>query len=160
MSKQLILIRHSYAENGSFNTNDFDRKLTKKGIDYALIQGNKLVKYISYKTLFISSDAIRAQQTSTIISKALNYSKTIMYEHFLYEDYSTQDFINFVSKQNNTYDKLIILGHNPTLANIAYRLCPEFNHSVPPGTIIILDFDIKNWNEIEVNGAKLIDVKN
>lgn len=160
MSKQLILIRHSYAENGSFNTMDFDRELSTKGKNYMPLKAKELANYMSDKILFVSSDAKRAVQTSEIVMQVLNYDREISFEHFLYEDYTTQDFMNFIHNQNDSFDKLLVIGHNPTLANIAYRLCPDFNHSVPPGTIIVLDFNVSKWNEIEVNSASLIDIIN
>ncbi len=154
--KQLILVRHSYAQNGSSDNSDFNRALTDKGIRVASKQVILLLNKIKTIDKAVSSDAIRAVQTADIFSKELsvNFNR----EHFLYEDYTTQDFLNFVQEQPNKLNSLLVIGHNPTLANMAYRLAPEFNHSVLPGTIIIIRFNVDAWSKVEVGNGILAEV--
>lgn len=158
MTKTIILARHSYAENGSFNTKDFDRELTTQGINFAKQQGIKFSNYAITPDIMISSDAKRALQTSEILKEQLSYSKPIDFQHFLYRDYTTQDFINFIHLLNDELNSALIVGHNPTLATIAYRLSTNFNHGVNPGSIIILEFECNTWKEINAGEGRLIDI--
>ncbi len=154
--KQLILVRHSYAENESFDNSDFSRALTERGVKVATKQAILLSNKVGTIDKAVSSDALRAVQTANIFAKELLLEFT--QAHFLYEDYTTNDFLNFVHDQLTSVETLLLIGHNPTLANMAYRLAPEFNHSVSPGTIIIIQFNVDNWNKVEVGKGILLKV--
>lgn len=154
--KQIILVRHSYAENGSFDNSDFNRALSEKGFRVAHKQAMVLSDKIKSIDKAISSDALRAEQTADVFSEQLNLK--FNREHFLYEDYTTQDFLNLIHSQKSELDSLLIIAHNPTIANMAYRLAPEFNHAVSPGTIIIINYDIDNWNKVEIGKGILQEV--
>lgn len=158
MAKTIILARHSYAENSSFETNDFERSLTAQGVKYANQQSLKLAERCSSIDLLVSSDAKRAMQTADVLSKQIDIKQEISLQHFLYEDYTTQQFIDYIHTLAKDLNQVLIVGHNPTLATMAYRLVPEFNYGVSPGTIIIIEFDGDNWLDIQVGEGKLINV--
>ena len=158
MSKTIILVRHSFAENGSFKTKDFDRELTAQGIQFAKLQSIKLSESFLNVDFIVSSDAKRAIQTAEILNEKINATNGVSREHFLYSDYTTQEFINYIHALANDLNSILIVGHNPTLANVANRLSDDFNESVSPGTILIIEFKCDNWKDVEVNTGCIIEI--
>ncbi|MBI9036210.1 MAG: histidine phosphatase family protein [Bacteroidales bacterium] len=153
--KTLILARHSIAENDSETGLDHDRKLSDNGKYVAKNQIIKLLSHSIQPEILFSSDAKRAIETATIFSHEIKLVKQIQIENFLYSDYSTSDFLKFIATIPESVSSAMIVAHNPSIANMAFRLSPEFNHSVQPGTIMVFSFKNKSWNQIEVGTGKL-----
>ena len=156
--KRLILGRHSFASNSSDSGNDFDRELTNDGLAFARLQGEVLADKQPIIDQLFSSDAKRAKQTAIIYQDILGVKSSIGLEHFLYEHYTTQDFLNFLSTWSNNWETVLVVGHNPTLANMAARFVPNFYYSVKPGAIIVIEFNEDNWRKIEVGQGHLVEM--
>lgn len=155
--KKIILGRHAIAENNPETGNDFDRQLTTQGVAIAKLQAKRMMDDEIFADQLISSDAKRAIQTAEIYANTLGI-KNIQLQHFLYEDFTTQDFINFISKLPQKVNSVMIIGHNPTIASLAGRFIPNFYSAVQPAALMVIDFDCKNWRDIAVNTGKLAAV--
>ncbi len=156
--KQLVLIRHSYAEAGNNYGSDFDRDLTDMGMQYAVRQAQKLIGYIPNIDIFISGQANRAKQTTQIFIDTCFKNSNIQFTGFLYHDYTTQKFVDFLKNTDNNNKTIAIVGHNPNLSTVAYRLCNSFNMVLAPCNIVILGFDIDNWEKLQVGGGNLLKI--
>jgi len=154
--KKIILIRHSDAETGSFDSTDFNRRLTDKGKNKANIQANRLKQIQIVPDLIISSNAVRALETTQIISSILSPNCLIQQIPFLYEDFTTSEFFDLLSNIDNSIDTLILVGHNPNISIMAARLDKTAKVNFAPCSIGIF-FLVSDWNTIEKGGAKLIE---
>ena len=67
--KELIIVRHSKAENPNFNSSDFDRKLTESGKVDAQNLSEYLSSIVTSIDLIIASPAKRTFKTVKILSK-------------------------------------------------------------------------------------------
>lgn len=155
--KNLILLRHSKAENLQDNYNDHDRKLTQKGQNDASKISLFLKQENILPNLIISSTANRALQTSEIFASNLSYDKNkIKKISNLYDHYTSEDFINIIISEAEDAESILVVGHNPCLGNMAYSLLNGFNYSIPTSCTIQIGFEIDNWNELEVRTGKLL----
>lgn len=114
---EIILVRHSNAEDRADNLDDRQRHLTQKGIDRFNSLMPKLKDRITSlrkdKIIIWSSPAFRALETAEILADSLNISE-ISQEEFIYSG----DFDDLADKSKNLDDDatLFIVGHEPTLS--------------------------------------------
>lgn len=120
----LYLVRHAKAEEHSFTKEDFYRDLQKKGKDRAhrIAEELKQILQIDTKTLAISSTANRAIQTAEIFCSVLGYElDNIQQTKDIYEAHFT-DILKVINTVSDSYDKLLVFGHNPGLSNLTNYL--------------------------------------
>jgi phosphohistidine phosphatase len=147
----IYLIRH--AESGWENTSsDFERVLTPKGTTDA----KKLSKNCSFTTdIIIASPATRTTETATIFAEALNYKiNEIDFEINIYEA-PLQNLINKINQIDSKTKTAVLVGHNPGITLLANYLTNEQLNAIVPCTIVKIELEIDNWNEI-IQGVGLI----
>ncbi len=142
-------MRHSHAESPAYLSSDFDRSLTERGRVVAHQQCIALRKGQYMPDLYISSPALRAMETIQIVHELLDFDLGIQTQEFLYEEYTTQTFIDFIHQLPSETSTVLIVGHNPSLSMIAYRLNPESIMSFSPGSIGVFSYE-ENWSDIEI----------
>lgn len=155
--KKLILVRHSDAEHSSFDTPDFDRRLTPQGRKRAKLQANQLLTKNLIPNLVITSNAIRAKETASIFLPILNPDCQIQHVPFLYDDFTTTDFFNLISSIDANKTVVMVVGHNPTISVMASRLDFKSQLSFKPCSMAIFN-TAKEWNLLEVGTAILSDI--
>lgn len=148
--KRIILVRHSNAESQNICSDDFNRKLTPQGI------GRVQSQLISFKELNIipdviySSNAVRSKQTAELFAEGLAYKSQIMFEPFLYDDYTTHEFFTFLYKWSNQFNTVMLVAHNPSLTTMAYRIGKSAIVGMNPCAIFVFECEVNYWKEVEV----------
>jgi len=154
--KRLILVRHSKTEHHNFDITDFERSLTKRGKSDAAIVAEQLKSNNIIPDYFISSKANRAQQTTSIFAGILNFPKEkIDNQQFLYNGYTTNDFLNFIATVNNELCTIIVFAHNPDIAALASSLSDEDFYHFPTTATAVLEFDTDKWDRIKPREGKV-----
>ena len=154
MEFNLILVRHAKSSWSNPSLTDFDRPLNKRGVLNAPVMGQKIRDYGIHLDTIITSTAERAQETSKLIAKEINYElEDIDLESDLYHA-SREVFINILSKQPDT--NILIVGHNPGIQDFSYWLSSEPTVNFPTCGVIHISFSLDNWTEIYQNSGKAI----
>jgi len=148
--KRIILMRHSYTEPAYAAADDFTRKLNPMGIERIETQLKLFKKLQLVPDVIYSSNAERAKQTAELFGKALQRENVIRFEPFLYYDYTTQDFFDFINQWSDEYETIMVIGHNPTLTTMAFRLDSSILHTMNPCTILLIECKAECWSKIEV----------
>ena len=150
--RELILIRHSYAEPGMLNMSDFNRDLTSKGVERAVNQSKLLKDRDITPSLIISSNAVRAIKTARIFADIFGNTCPIQEVSQLYDDLTTADFFNILNKIDNSMSTVLLFGHNPTMERMASMLCNKTNVTFKPCHISA--FSINNdWKNLQVGNG-------
>lgn len=157
--KYLVLVRHSLAQNGSFSVPDFERKLTNQGIARAVKQAEVLKDGGFVPDVLISSSAVRAMQTAKLFAGVLTIASSEK-EDFLYEEFTTAEFLTFLNNLPEGYQTVMVVGHNPTISTVAHRLAPTFSMVFEPAAMAVLAFDIEAWSQVECETGVLHQVFN
>lgn len=148
--KTLILVRHAKAEARREYKSDFDRILLKKGAKDAKKIAETIINRVSGKTLFMSSNTNRAFETAHIFAEKLGYSTVrILLKDMIYNNPSQEQFLELIKKTEESYETVIIFGHNPSLSEFASYLIKDFEFDIPHAGIAAFSFDKKRWKEIE-----------
>ncbi|MFV0554237.1 MAG: SixA phosphatase family protein [Mangrovibacterium sp.] len=153
--KTIVMIRHAKAESGGYD-DDFNRKLQIKGEHDATQLSGKLKAVGIVPQRMIASPAARAWATASIYAQQLgfNTSKIEAWEAF-YEHATTQDLLEKIHATSADADCLFIVGHNPTIHYLAYNLCDEFLYDMPTCATSVIQFDVKDWTDIEARTGKV-----
>lgn len=121
MSIQLILLRHGIAENIADDGTDFNRRLTREGIEKLTRRLPNLKAKVEHfeGTEIWSSPILRAKETAEILASSLNI-EDVKYYDFISEG-SYDEFLTMVnlSEENKT---IFVVGHEPYLGDWSYEL--------------------------------------
>ncbi len=153
--KNLLVMRHAKSDWTNSSISDFERPLNHRGIKSAPLMGNELLKKGLIPDLIISSPANRAKTTAEMAAKACNYNSEIRFEQEFYFG-SIEGIINIIKNSNNLYEKIMIVGHNPTSESLIYKLLKNQNHqTMSTAAIASLIFDVDKWKDIKPQSAIL-----
>lgn len=159
--KRVVLIRHAKTEVIHDEITDLQRRLKKRGEGDAREVAH-LLRHCGLKPqLIVCSHAIRAFQTAKIMAVELGYDvAAIRQERFIYDGYSTGDFIDFLNAIDNAIDELWVVGHNPDIAMIAMKLARKDYFHFPTCATVVINFDCQTWRDVDVlNGREALFIK-
>ncbi len=147
--KNLLIMRHAKSDWGNSTLPDFDRPLNNRGKTSAPAMGNELLKRKKIPDLIISSPAKRAKTTAEMVSIVFGLDNPIQFENEFYFGHIAE-IIRIVKKTGNSYDRIMVVGHNPTLEDLIDELIIDDNgYSMPTAAIASILFDVDRWEEID-----------
>lgn len=153
--KRIILMRHGNAES-SYQANDFDRNLTQYGIKEVKNNVEKLNSFKIIPDKIVVSEAVRTQQTFAIYEDLTKFKGKVVNDKGLYDFHSTSEFISkYIENTDDTINTIMFIGHNPTLSNLLQMFTGELGIYLDTASIFVIDFDINNWQNLEVRTGKL-----
>lgn len=153
--KSIVLVRHGKS-SWEFNVPDAQRPLKQRGIKDAQLVANEFFKSHKIPSQIFSSPANRALSTCKIFVQTFNLSEnSISVEDDLY-DFGGESVINFIKNLPNSYDDIMIFGHNHAFTSIANIFGDKFIENVPTSGLIKLKFDIDNWKDLKQGTTELI----
>jgi len=148
--RELFLMRHAEALTESPTGDDFGRPLSPRGQDAAGRIGNTMARFSWLPQRVLVSAAARTRQTWDILAPAIeigNPEHTV--EERLYSA-SAGRVLDMIRETADSSDALLIIGHNPSMHELALRLSSEdsdpasFNRlrpKFPPAGIVRFEFD-------------------
>lgn len=150
--KTLILIRHGKSD-WSAGLSDRERPLNHRGLNDAPLMANVLQREGLIPELLYVSSAKRTTQTAEILAKTLSIPQEHLIkspELYLCDAFAIEEIINFAPVEN---DKIAIVGHNPTLSEVAGLYCVQGYVDMPTLGIFICTFNTDNWAKISRDNA-------
>ncbi len=150
--KTLLLVRHAKSSWSDSELSDIDRPLNKRGRRNAPEMGCRLADREIMPDRIVSSPAVRALTTARLIASALDFIDDIVVDEDLYGAYS-QDVLDLVSEFPDQCRTVMVVGHNPTMTDLACRFADEDIDNVP--TCGILTIQATAWTDIEY--GRLLD---
>lgn len=154
--KTLYLMRHAKKDESNPNTYDYDIELSQEGLDEAKEMSKKLKELEITPDLIVSSPAIRARQTSDIVSNEINYSKAVMYNEVIYQAF-LNELVESITYTYDTVDTLFIVGHNPSLTAFGISFC-GLKEELNTTDVAKIEFNCNSWVDIDKSNATLINI--
>ena len=146
-AKTLILVRHAKSSWKDESLADIDRPLNKRGQRDAPEMGRRLA--VSLKQaghvpdLLLCSTAVRACLTATCLAEALGFSENdITISDELYGAHA-EDILQQVRAFPADISCAIVVGHNPTMTDLANQFSKTEIDNVP--TCGILTVQMADW---------------
>ncbi len=152
--KKIYLVRHAKSSWKDSSLSDLQRPLNKRGLKNAPEMGQRLSKTNSDIDLIISSPAVRAMTTATIIADAMDYdSRIITQDDRLYFE-GLSSMMDIIKKTKAQYRSLMMVGHNPDMTSLLNKLCGYQTVNMPTCSIACIQFD-DEWSGISDNSGVL-----
>ncbi|MHA6246407.1 SixA phosphatase family protein [Pontibacter sp. CAU 1760] len=154
--KTLYILRHAKSSWDFEELSDHDRPLNKRGRNDAQLMGQELAGRGVEPTLIISSSAVRALTTATLVGKEIGYdADDIVVDENVYGA-GKEDLLNVVQNAPPDVEALMLVGHNEALSEFANMLAPEHIASLPTTGIVALEFDCDDWHDIDKSIASML----
>ena len=68
---------------------------------------------------------------------------------------SASDIIQVISHWNDAVSRVILFGHNPTVAELVMRFYPQFSGSFPTCSVCSLEFPADCWKKLAATPPNL-----
>ena len=151
--KTLYIARHAKSSWKHPELSDVERPLNKRGKRDAPYIGNLLKEKGVKPDLLISSPAVRAKKTATVIAEIIDYPKSrIKIDDSIYES-SSSELINIIQRFNNKYKSVMMFGHNPGFTMLNNYLTDSYIDNIPTCGIVGIHFN-SSWKEINGDSGK------
>jgi len=146
--KTLFLIRHAEAAAKQNGLSDYQRPLTKEGVESV----NNLAAYLNNASVrfdnIITSHAVRALQTAQGIAGKTDFPENkIVIEKSIYTA-GIDSYLDLIFVQPDEMCHLAIIGHNPYITGLANFLMKEELFFLTPSSIVALKFYTDKWIDI------------
>ncbi len=146
--KTLLLVRHAKSSWNDAALPDKERPLNDRGERDAPRMGKRLAKRDVKPDLILSSPAHRALRTAEVIAKSIDYKpKRIVVDDRLYPG-AVAAILGIIHGLDKKLNRVMIVGHNPALAELAHRLSDEITR-MPTCAVAELTFDTKSWPSVD-----------
>ena len=159
---RLLLLRHSKAVP-FMGSGDHDRALTERGRSDAARLGAFLASEKIAPQAAVHSGARRTKETLAIVLGKLEPGIKASAEPRLYNA-TDAAFLSVVRHSPDAAQTLLLVGHNPTMAEMACRLAGTGERSAmarmaakfPTSALAVVDFDVDHWSEIGEGMGRLV----
>jgi phosphohistidine phosphatase len=144
--KTLTLVRHAKSSWSDTHLSDGDRPLNKRGKRDAPVMGKRMVEHDIRPSLIISSPAKRAWSTAKLVAAEISYPiEFLQREDSLYHA-SIDEILGVIVAQDNRFNNMMIVGHNPGMTDFANFLSPGLTNNLPTAGVVSLQIDQDDWN--------------
>lgn len=146
--KILYLVRHAKSSWNHPELSDIERPLNKRGKRDAPFIGNLLKEKSVKPDILISSPAVRARKTASVIAEIIGYPKSkIFIDENIYEASSTE-LISIIQGFDDKYSSVMMFGHNPGLTMVNNYLTDSFIDNMPTCGVVGIRFN-SSWKKVE-----------
>lgn len=154
--KKIYFIRHAKSSWNEIGMSDFDRPLNKRGKKDLPYMAKRLKSFGVMPDLIVSSPAKRAKKTASKIAQIIGYDEDkIIYKESLYDSsYTTYRYL--IDSLNDNLNEVFIIGHNPTITEVAEQLSGAILTNIPTCAIVCIEFDVEKFKDISEESGKIL----
>jgi phosphohistidine phosphatase len=154
--KTLTIVRHAKSSWGDSSLSDRERPLNNRGERDAPIMGQRIADAGIRPSLILSSPANRAWTTARVIAEQMSYPLEFLQRDADLYLASPNDILDVVVAQDDGFNSLMIVGHNPGLTDLANFLCPGITNNLPTAGVVAVNIDQEDWNFFERPKTELL----
>jgi len=156
MNAELVLVRHAEAVDKGPDIRDLDRELTPGGFRNASLTGNLLKEKKILPDLIITSSAKRALITAEIIAEKTGYDPgKIIINDEVYEA-SVRTLLEVISQLHNEFQRVLIVGHNPSISYLAEYICNTEIGEFKPTSFAYFKRNVADWLSVDAKTCELL----
>jgi phosphohistidine phosphatase len=154
--KILTIVRHAKSSWKDTSLSDRKRPLNTRGERDAPVMGRRIHEHGIRPSLIITSPAKRAWKTAKIIAREIHYPlEFLQREDGLYLA-SLDEILDTIVAQDNGFNNLMIVGHNPGLTDFANFLVPGLTNNLPTAGVVSVEIDQDDWSLYTQPQARLL----
>ena len=152
--KSLIIVRHCKSSWADLSLSDFDRPLNKRGnIDGELMSNYLREKEKKIDKLILSTSK-RTRLTSKYFTEKIHFDSISYIDELYHASYS--DIINIISKVENNFNSVMVIGHNPGLTELINQYTIMNIYNLPTTGVVKVEFKGDKWERITENKGIIV----
>jgi len=159
--RRLILLRHAKTERAEAGERDRDRKLTKRGRADAPLIGTYMARHGLIPELAVVSPAQRTQETWALLAPALGKVPRVVNDERIYN--AGAEILIAVIGETRAARSLLVVGHNPSLHDVAVQLIAAGNveireqlaEKLPTSSLVVIDLPFDDWAKVHRHAGHL-----
>ncbi len=161
-NKILIILRHGQAKNAGVSEHDHNRSLTLRGKEEAMGAGEALADRGFVPDYVLCSTATRTRETLAELQNSFSEELPVTYSQKIYNA-SEIDLLVQIATIPDDVNKLLLIGHNPGLYQLALALAKEGDKQMhnnlqmqfPTCALVVISFEGR-WQNILSSRSKLV----
>lgn len=143
--KTLTIVRHAKSSWDNDSLADSERPLNHRGERDAPVMAQRIEQAGIRPSLILSSHAVRAWTTAKEIAQELGYPQEFLQrEKDLYLA-SADRILSVVARQDEGFNHMMIVGHNPGLTDLVNYLVPGLTGNLPTCGVVSVGCDAETW---------------
>ena len=154
--KTLTIVRHAKSSWKDSSLPDKKRPLNRRGERDAPEMGRRIQEHGIRPSLIVSSPAVRAWTTAKVIAQAINYPREFLQKEDRLYLASLDDILDVIVAQDNGFNNLMVVGHNPGLTDFANFLVPGLTNNLPTAGVVSVQVDQDDWSLYERPATELL----
>jgi phosphohistidine phosphatase len=156
-----MLLRHAKTERAGPGDRDRDRKLMKRGRTDAAMIGAFMAHHGLVPDIALVSPAARAQETWTLVAACFAKAPRVVTDDCIYS--ATPEKLIGVIGETRKAHALIVVGHNPSLHDLAVQLIAsgdaaarkQLNEKLPTSGLVVIDLPFDDWAALHAHAGRL-----
>lgn len=158
--KTLLLMRHGKSSWKDESLEDFDRPLKKRGRHDVPRMAEMMREECLIPDYVLASPAVRCRETVELLAENLDLDDDMI--EYVEEFYQAEmdDYLDTLIDVVDSFMKVMIVGHNPTLEALLQTLTGEIE-PLPTSAVACVKLGISSWEELEGDSeevGQLVDV--
>ena len=153
--KRLIIVRHAKAAKAEPHGEDFTRPLALRGEEDAAEMGRRLARSKVHPDAIVTSPAQRTLATARIIARELDFPWDEI--RAAKSAYLTDagDLLDLVRALDVRVEAALLVGHNPSVTELAQELVRGFAQDLPTGAVVSIDLPADTWAGVKRGSGSL-----
>jgi phosphohistidine phosphatase len=155
--KTILLMRHAKSDWDDPGLDDFDRPLSKRGIEDAPRMGRAVARLGALPDRVVSSPARRARETAERFAEAAGFRGKIHCDANLYPG-PGEAWIRALRGLSDEAASALVVAHSPGCDDAAALLLGAGSSSAvrfPTAAILCAEADIEHWSALKAGSATL-----
>lgn len=162
--RELLLFRHAKALRDLPEARDHERDLAPRGERAARQMGELLVEHGVVPDLILCSTARRTVRTVELAAKAWASQPSVRFLKPLYLAAPSR-LLETVQRQSASVGRLMVVGHNPGLQQLALGLVAKDDavaasgrlaQKFPTAALALVAFDVEDWGSVQPASGRLV----
>jgi phosphohistidine phosphatase len=155
--KELLLMRHAKSSWAIANQPDFERTLNERGKKDAPEMANRIKAKGFTPELIICSPAKRTLKTAKEVVRVLQLKEHQLETNESIYDAHVDDIMHIIRQIDDTYKRVMLVGHNPTFTGMVGVLTQSFIENIPTAGVALISFyQAISWKQVLPQTGKLL----
>ncbi len=151
-----MIMRHGKSDWDAEANSDLERPLSPRGIASAERMGTLIAELGIVPDLVISSTAVRARATAELARITGGWPSRLVLEDDLYGT-SPRGALEVVARHGGTYQRIMIVGHQPTWSMLIKRLTGGMC-AVRTATVADIEMHTPSWDVVDSATGTLVSL--
>jgi phosphohistidine phosphatase len=144
--KTLTLLRHAKSSWDEPGLADLDRPLNERGERDVPRMASRLADAGIRPSLILSSPAVRAWTTARLVAREIGYPVEFLQREPRLYLAGVKTLIDVIGQQENRFNNIVIVGHNPGLTEMAQYMMPGVTDNIPTCGLVSVFIDADDWD--------------